>query len=413
MSDGAFESTTRRTALVVSWISYAVSYLGRKGFSAVKVPMQAELGLSTAALGIIDSAFLAAYALGQFASGVIGDRVAPRRLVGVGLLASAAACLAVASATTAAVLVALFALNGLAQSTGWPGTTRIVAEWTPRETRGRVMAVWSTCYQVGGFVATPFAAWLATRSSWDAAFRVPAFCMAGVAAVALVAMRSPKDAKRDSSPNSSEGSVPVATPHRVIFRSPTLWLYGGSYFFIKLIRYALLLWLPFYLKQTAGYSLQESGWIAVAFDAGGLLGVLLMGRLSDRSRLSHPALSALWLVALAGALALYAAFGRTGTIVNVLLLALVGALLFGPDSLLAGAAAQAAGPPEAAARAAGFVNGLGSLGAVLQGFIVPTIEKRFGWHALFPVFVGFGLLAALVLVPSLRAARRRATPDPG
>jgi sugar phosphate permease len=411
MTDQRREATFRRTALTVSWLAYAVSYLGRKGFSAVKIPMQAELGLSTLALGVIDSAFLAAYALGQFASGVLGDRVPPGRLVGLGLLVSAAACLAVGSASTGAVLVVLFAVNGFAQSTGWPGTTRIVAEWTPRERRGRVMAVWSTCYQVGGFVATPFAAWLATRAGWPAAFRVPALCLALVGLVALFTLRSPLPENAPLASPSGESDAGAARGH--VFKSPILWLYGASYFFIKLIRYALLFWLPYYLTRSLGHSTQESGWIAVAFDAGGLVGVLLMGRWADRSKLGHPALSAAWLVGLSAALAVYASFAGTGTVANVLLLALVGALLFGPDSLLAGAAAQAVGPPEAVARATGFVNGLGSLGAILQGLVVPVIAERLGWQELFPVFVGFAALAALALVPSFARMRREGTDAAG
>jgi sugar phosphate permease len=41
-----------------------------------------------------------------------------------------------------------------------------------------------------------------------------------------------------------------------------------------------------------------------------------------------------------------------------------GALLYGPDSLLSGAAAQDLGGPNAAALAIGMINGLGSVGAV-------------------------------------------------
>jgi sugar phosphate permease len=116
--------------------------------------------------------------------------------------------------------------------------------------------------------------------------------------------------------------------------------------------------------------------------------------------------SALWLVGLALALLAFASFRSESTWVNVLLLALIGALLFGPDSLLSGAAAQDAGGLKAAASATGFVNGLGSVGALLQGLIVPLIADHLGWRALFPVLVGMALLAALTLVPTFRRRTR-------
>ena len=89
-------------------------------------------------------------------------------------------------------------------------------------------------------------------------------------------------------------------------------------------------------------------------------------------------------------------------IVMPLALSLVGAALFGPDSLLCGAAAQDAGGPRAAATATGFVNGVGSVGAILEGVTVPLVTERYGWGALFPVLVGLAVLASLALLPTLR-----------
>jgi sugar phosphate permease len=86
----------------------------------------------------------------------------------------------------------------------------------------------------------------------------------------------------------------------------------------------------------------------------------------------------------------------------VVVFALVGAFLFGPDSLVSGAAAQDEGGPHAAATATGFVNGMGSLGAILQGVVTVQVSRLWGWQALFYVFVGLAVLAALCLLPSLR-----------
>jgi sugar phosphate permease len=83
-------------------------------------------------------------------------------------------------------------------------------------------------------------------------------------------------------------------------------------------------------------------------------------------------------------------------------LALVGAFLFGPDSILAGAAAQDAGGPLAAATATGLVNGIGSVGAILQGALNAWISRAFGWHAVFVVLVALAFVAAVALVPTFR-----------
>jgi sugar phosphate permease len=195
---------------------------------------------------------------------------------------------------------------------------------------------------------------------------------------------------------------------RAVVRNPTIWLFASSYFFIKTIRYVLLFWLPYYLSTTLGYSTLEAAGTSTAFDAGGFFGVIVIGLLSDRTkRLGRAGLAALWLFGLVLACGAYVLWGASGKLANVALLALIGALLFGPDSILCGAAAMDAGGPRAASTATGFVNGIGSIGPVLQGLLVPPLAKHYGWQALFPTLVVLALCAALVLVPTFFGRSRR------
>jgi sugar phosphate permease len=410
-SDPGFRRA-RHVAFALSWVAYATYYFGRKGFGVVKQPLRQELGFSEAELGAIDTGFLAAYAIGQFVSGFLGDRVGARRLVGYGMLLSAAACGLFGSSASVLAMVVLFVVNGLAQSSGWPGTTRTIAEWTTPAERGTVMGLWSTCYQVGGLLATFAVGEIAERYGWRASFQSVALLLLGVGGLVLWLLPTRRVALTgDLSDDRVTGAERDPQRDRAerrkaqlaVLRSATLWFYGLSYFFVKLIRYALLFWLPYYLSSAFDYTTSEAARMSTAFDAGGFVGVLLLGRISDRSqRFSRALLTVFWLIAAVFALAAYAWLGSTSALLNALLLALVGALLFGPDAMLSGAAAQDAGGAHAPSLATGFVNGIGSLGALLQGLVVPAIAARFGWPALFPVFVGLALLAVLALLPTLR-----------
>jgi sugar phosphate permease len=397
----------RHIAFVLSWVAYATYYFGRKGFGVVKQPLRQDLGFTEIELGAIDTGFLAAYAVGQFVSGYLGDRVGARRLVGYGMLLSAAACALFGSSASVLAMVVLFVVNGLAQSSGWPGTTRTIAEWTTPAERGTVMGLWSTCYQVGGLLATFAVGEVAERYGWRASFQSVALLLFGVGLLVLWRLPTRGVALADATTETRHEPEHQRAERRraqlAVLKSVTLWFYGVSYFFVKLIRYALLFWLPYYLASAFDYTTSEAARMSTAFDAGGLVGVILLGRISDRSqRFSRALLTVFWLIGAVFALAAYAWFGATSAIVNALLLALVGALLFGPDAMLAGAAAQDAGGSHAPSLATGFVNGIGSLGALLQGLFVPAIAARFGWPALFPVFVGLAVLAVLALLPTLR-----------
>jgi sugar phosphate permease len=398
-------------AWTVAWIAYAAYYLGRKGFSVAKKPIEREYHIGRDALAAIDTGHLALYAIGQVLSGLLADRVGARRLVGFGMLVSSACCIGFGTSKTALAMGVFFALNGLAQSTGWPGTTRAMAEWTTPENRRRVMAVWCTCYQVGGLAATAGASYL-LRFGWQWAFFAPALAMS-VVALAVLGLLAPGPSgapDRRSMPPTPGDLERRQRAVRAALRSPVLYAYGVSYFAIKLIRYSLLFWLPYYLSDALAYAPDRAGYLSLAFEVGGILGVVGIGLLTDRMRhLSRPALASATLVLLAFALVAYAQVATWGVVANALGLAAIGFCLFGPDSLVSGAAAQDAGGPDAAATATGLVNGVGSVGAVLQGALNAWVSRAFGWGAVFYVFVGCAFMAAIALVPAFRRDGVQAT----
>jgi sugar phosphate permease len=82
--------------------------------------------------------------------------------------------------------------------------------------------------------------------------------------------------------------------------------------------------------------------------------------------------------------------------------------LFGPDSLVSGAAAQDLGGPDASATAAGIINGMGSVGAIAQGFVTTWAAEAFGWSAVYRVLAGLAVVSVVALIP-LAAREARAT----
>jgi sugar phosphate permease len=391
-------------AFAITWLAYATYYLGRKGFAVSKARISTELGLSKGTLAGIETGYLAAYACGQFVNGALGDRLGARRLVALGMWGSAAACAIFGTSPVTAVMFAAFACNGFFQSTGWPGTTKAMSEWTGPGRRGSVMGLWCTCYQAGGVLAIAACTYLLVHHGWRSAFRVPAIAIALVGLLVFVVLRPGPHRSPAASPASSRAA------QRALLRKPIIWSYGLSYFFIKLIRYSFLFWLPYYLSTAVGFDDAKAGYLSTSFEVGGTLGAVAIGLVSDRlPRFSRAGVAALSLVGLAVALLFYAWLAPRQAAAQYLLVLLIGLLLVGPDSLLSGAAAQEAGGQDAAALAAGFVNGMGSIGALLQGWVTVAVQSAWGWSALFYVFVGLALLAAVSLLPGLAMTRPEVT----
>jgi len=384
-------------AFGLTWLSYASYYLCRKNLSVVKSRLDDELHVGVTTLGAIDTAYLVAYAGGQFLNGALGDRWGARRMIAAGMLASAAACVVFGAASSAWVFAIAFGLNGLFQSTGWPNNVKVMGAWFGRRLRGRIMGLWSTNYQIGGLAATALAAFLLVRFGWRAAFLLPAIATAlvGVAVgVFLIEAPEPEAEAEASAPGSP------ASPFASMLRLPAVWILGGAYFGLKLIRYSLLFWLPFFLRRSLGYDDGTAGYVSTAFEAGGIAGAILVGWVADRWFTANPLRLVVPLVlALGGALFTLRLVAPSGTAATIAGLAAVGFLLFGPDTLISGAAAQNLGRERATASAAGIINGFGSVGAASQGMLTAAIAQRWGWDALFLCFVGFAVLSALALLP--------------
>jgi len=409
---GGLSSPGFAQAFSLTWLSYATYYFGRKGLSVAKTSIEAAFG--ERALWGVETGYLAMYAVGQFICGGVGDRTGARRLIGFGMLASAVACVAFGCASLAPIFLIAMMINGLAQSSGWPGNVKAMAEWVPSSQRGRTMGLWSTCYQVGGIAANFLAARLLKAYGWRGSFIGPGLIIALVGVLILVGLRKGPLAPAAASPDgTSEAEEALAAQRREasrrVLRSFTVWCYGASYFCIKLIRYSLLFWLPYYLEKVLHYARDDAAYFASSFEIGGVFGTIVIGLLSDRLRkIPRSVIAATSLVCLAAALFIFLQVGASGRVANFVAMAVVGAFLFGPDALISAAAAQDAGGPLAAAQAAGIINGLGSIGGVLQETVTRGVSKAFGWDALFYVFVGLALLSAVGLSPTFRGRGARA-----
>jgi sugar phosphate permease len=153
--------------------------------------------------------------------------------------------------------------------------------------------------------------------------------------------------------------------------NPVILAMGASYFCIKFLRYALDSWLPAFLNLQ-GLDVARASYYSQVFDFAGLGGVVLAGWALDRWFRGNWAALCAWMAL--GVIAGYAAVLRFGSspVAVAICFGLVGFMLYGPDTVLCGAASvQVAGEKNAVA-VAGLVNGLGSIGSVLQ-------EQVIGW----------------------------------
>lgn len=388
----------RARIFVISWLAYAGLYLGRKNFSVAMPRLQDEGGLDKLQLANLLFVYSLMYTLGQFVMGPLADRFGPRKVVSAGLLLAAAANVGMGLAPWYGALFVLGMLNGLGQSAGWPGLVKMMGAWFRPAERGVVMAWWTTNYVLGGFLATVLAAWLLRHpapgfeSALARVFILPVLLLAAIAvAFAVFARNRPEGAEEAALPE----TVPAARAIREALRRPVVWVTGAAAFLLKVMRYSFLYWLPLYMVEKMRYAEDDAGYASSVFELVGFAGALIAGYASDKlfGARRFP-VACLMLVGLAAACVAHPALAAAGWWGNVAGIALIGMMLYGPDTLMQGAASQDAGTPASGATAAGLICGIASAGQLVSPYVTAALATHFGWDALFHFFVVVSLAAA-------------------
>jgi sugar phosphate permease len=405
----------------LSWLGYAAYYFPRSAFSAAQLGILDEGFLSRQNLGLLDSAYLAAYAVGQFVWGACAEKYGTRVVVAGGMLMAGVASLLMGVIPAVALFLPLMIVQGLAQSTGWSGLSKNIASFFTIRTRGRAMGFFSTSYAFGGLVAAPVTGWFAYSlfNSWRWAFISGAAVIAVVLVLFLIFQRnSPADVglpgiDEDPALLDVEHRSDAAKAPKVVARErfsprdllaaarhdPMVLRLGVVYFLLKPARYAILLWGPvLVLDALPGLSAMSAILVPVAFGVAGLVAPVAAGWVSDTvfgARRVPPSVLCLGLMVVP--LALWQVVTATGSLPLVMaVLALIGLTAYGADAMVSGVAAVDFGTSKYAAGATGFVNGFGSVGAILGGLL----PGFFPGIVIFYTFAAAALLAALILFPS-------------
>ena len=404
----------------ITWLAYAGFYLTRSSFSVAKIGLKEDpdIMMSPAQMGMIDGLYLTAYAIGQFVWGALGDKLGTRKIVLAGLFSSIVAGFAMGVSSIILAFGVIAFIQGLSQSTGWAPLAKNISNWFSLRERGVIMGWWATNYAVGALVAAPFAGMMADYFlDWRFAFYMPALVLLTIAVFFIllqknrpedVGLPAIEDYHGEAQAKLADGGEPEEGSWKAmlaVVKNPMVILLSLVYFFLKPTRYAILFWGPLYVNETLGTGMTESAFISVAFFLAGPLSVLVAGYASDKifgsRRMPYSVIALLLLSVVLFFFNDIAALQNKMVIAGLLFI--VGFLLYGPDSLVSATAALDFGTKKGASTASGFINGLGSIGAIIGGTIPGFFKESWGWGGIFNFLALSALIAAVIMIPKWNA----------
>jgi sugar phosphate permease len=289
------------------------------------------------------------------------------------------------------------------------------------------MGFWSSSYIVGNLVVkfvagtllanygVPYAFWgctLLTCVIWWVVYFWQRDRPEDVGLAPIVDMRQDEEGEAVAA---SESLQITFSDYLKLALNPLILLMGVAYFCLKFLRYMLDSWLPAFL-DLQGLGVEKAAQYSTFFDIAGLAGAVLAGLALDR--LFRGRWDKLCLMLAFGMVLGYICVILSGTnlLAQALCFGLVGLMLYGPDTIMCGAAAVVVAGERNAVAVAGLVNGIGSIGPIVQEQVIGRLLSDSGEAAAIrdSNFLGLGisvvylLLMVLIVVVIQLSLRKRA-----
>ena len=403
--------------LFATMIGYTLFYFMRKNFSFAMPGLQQDCGITKPMLGNFLFWGGIVYGVSKFVNGIVGDKVNPRKMLCLGLLACTLVNVAfgfapqISSASTLAwTFGILLVLNQFFQGTGFPPCAKLIAFWIPPKELATKMSVWNTSHSIGGGLVAKICGvvmGLGVIGSANQGVGMWRWCfwtMAILGALGLLLMLfwlpgTPKDEGLPDLPGTeSPPSQTLQTSQtsqtsslRMVFLNPVIWMLGLINFTINAVRALVADWGPTMLQEAKGMTPSEAGTVIMMFEFAGIAGMLFAGWATDRFFGGRAPRLCVFLMALTAAL--FAVFWFVPSpLAGGTALCVGGFCLYGPQALT-GVTATNISTKRFAGTSIGFISLFSYVGVSVAGKVFGNLAHSCGgWRE--PLFVTVATAAA-------------------
>jgi ACS family tartrate transporter-like MFS transporter len=374
--------------------------------------MKGDLGLSDSVFGTASGIFFIGYFALQIPGALLVERWSARLLLAITLITWGALTALTGLVRTPTELYGARFLLGAAEAGFFPGVIVYLSHWFIYQDRGRAVARFMSAIPIGFIVGGPIAGvilgvhWLGVVG-WRWLFLlegIPAVVL-GITTLFFLPDR-PNEAKwlrpdeRDwiVSRLAEERAAKAGAEKMTIWqalRHPAVLILTAGLFFTYTGGYAFWFWEPTMLQRFTSWGVLRVSWFALLIFGSGLIGMLLLGWNSDRTRERRWHFAIPQLIA---ALALSAWFFLPHS--NAVLVTIFTLLGFGTVAYLPSfwALPSAFLTSSAAAAAVGFINCTASIGGFFGPKVVGDLSQRTGSFDWGFVFMAVCLVIASILV---------------
>ena len=266
-----------------------LTYMDRICISIVGVRIKADLHLSNEQFGWVLAAFALAYALFEIPSGMLGDRIGPRKVfIRIVLWWSFFTAVTGVVGGLISLLVVRF-LFGIGESGTYPNSILAVSRWFPVKEMGKALSWVGIGSQIGAALAPLIIVPLAVAYGWRVPFYVIgaigliwiAVCWAWFRDFPAQMKGMPDDEKKMIAASCRHNYSQHQVPWRLIVKNSTLWPLMLMYFCCQWANYFFIAWMPVYLQEGRGLSENTMKQVTSTLFIAGIAGFIAGGAAGD------------------------------------------------------------------------------------------------------------------------------------
>lgn len=390
------------------WIAYFSTYIGRLNYSASLTGIILSEGFSKGQAGMIGTAFFFAYGAGQFVSGFLGDRLAPKKMVFTGLMVSGLCNLAMAGAKSSGLMTAVWCVNGLFQAFIWSPMIRLMYEYYKTETRMKACVSLNSSVPIGTMAAYGLTALVIWLSGWRTMFVLAGaaligtslFCITGMKRVERYAAESGKMAEMPS--GETGGSAKAAVNWKSLLIQSGFLFLMMALFVQGALKDGVTTWVPTYISETYGLSAILAITSTMVIPVFNLLGVYLASFANLHwFRNEVRTAGAFFVVSAAAILVLRLSSGRSMA-VSFLMLALATTAMMAVNTMLIAVLPSYFGVIGRASSVSGLLNSSVYAGGAVSTYGIGALSVALGWNATIVIWFLMAAVSAVICFLTVR-----------
>jgi ACS family hexuronate transporter-like MFS transporter len=255
-------SRIRWTVCALLFFATTINYVDRQVLSMLAKTLETSIGWNSIEYSNITTAFTTAYAISMLGAGRLLDKFGTRIGFAIAVAVWSVAAMAHAAAATAFTFGIARVFLGVGEAANFPACIKTVAEWFPKKERASATGLFNAGANVGAIVAPLTVPWLAAKYGWQAAFIATGALGFVWLAAWLLMYSSPQEHSRVSAGELAliESDPPDKVAKydwmRLLPKKQT-WAFAMGKFLTDPVWWFYLFWLPKYLQETFGLTLNQ------------------------------------------------------------------------------------------------------------------------------------------------------------